>query len=299
MTAQPPLPPFDLATRVFAVHEWSDPMATYLEMGSQTREALVGMLPDDWSFDGKRVLDFGSGSARTLRHFMPEAEVGELWGADIDAASIEWVQEALCPPLHAHRCDPDPPIGLEHGSFDLIWAISVFTHLADNSLPWLLELQRMLKPGGLLIATYMGRWNVEFFTGEPWDEDHFGRAVLSHNQPWDAGGPMVLTSDWWVRAHWGRAFEILEIAPQIHNMSWALMRKRDVELTVEDLEAPEDDEPREYVAARNNLRLTRRELERLHGRQAAELEDARKQYERSLSWQLTGPVRVARSLRSR
>jgi len=273
-------------------------MATYLEMGSQTKEAIVGMLPDDWSFEGKRMLDFGCGSARTLRHFMDEAAAAEFWGTDIDRPSIEWVQGALCPPLHAHQCQPDPPLGLEPGSFDLIWAVSVFTHLADNSLPWLLEMHRMLKPGGLLIATYMGRWNAAFFTGEPWDEGHFGRTVLSHDQPWNAGGPMVLTSDWWMRAHWGRAFEVLEIAPQIHNMSWPVLRKRDVELTVEDLEAPADD-PREYVAAKNNLRLTQRELERLQERQDAELEDMRRQYEDSLSWELTGPLRVARSRRSR
>jgi hypothetical protein len=27
---------------------------------------------------------------------------------------------------------------------------------------------------GLLIATYMGRWNSEVFTGEPWDEGRVG-----------------------------------------------------------------------------------------------------------------------------
>ena len=46
-------------------------------------------------------------------------------------------------------------------------------------------------------------------------------------------------SDWWVRAHWGRAFEIVEVAPRVHNQSWALLRRRDVELTIADLERPE------------------------------------------------------------
>ena len=53
--------------------------------------------------------------------------------------------------------------------------------------------------------------------------------VLLHDASWEKGAPMVLMSDWWVRAHWGRAFEIVEIVPQIHNQSWAVMRKRDVE----------------------------------------------------------------------
>ena len=61
-----------------------------------------------------------------------------------------------------------PPLPLEDESFDLIWSISVFTHLTDNSLPWLCELHRLLRPGGLLIATYMGRWTWELLAGEAW-----------------------------------------------------------------------------------------------------------------------------------
>ena len=90
----------------------------------------------------------------------------------------------------------NPPLGLEHGSFDLIYAISVFTHLTDNSVPWLLELRRMLKPDGLLIATFMGRWISEWFAKEEWIEDRVGMNVLHHDRDWDSGGPAVLISEW-------------------------------------------------------------------------------------------------------
>jgi SAM-dependent methyltransferase len=295
-----------LATRVFGLEGWDDPYMAYEELGAQTRRAIVGLLPDDWIFEGKRVLDFGSGAGRTLRQFLPEAEEGEFWGADLDAASVDWLRATLCPPLHAWRASPGPPLGLEHGSFDLAWAVSVFTHLTDTSAHWLLELHHLLKPGGLLIATYMGRWNSEFAAGEPWDENRIGRNVLSHNRSWDAGGPAVLMSDWWVRAHWGRAFEILRIAPQIQNMSWALLRKREVELTTEDLESPASD-PREYVALRHNLAQVQREIVQAELRSAVEqreMESAlRSEYEKSLSWRITRSLRlgarVSRSLRAR
>ncbi|MGH2960723.1 MAG: class I SAM-dependent methyltransferase [Solirubrobacterales bacterium] len=225
----------------------------YQRLGPETRDAVVGMLPDDWSFESKRVLDFGSGPGRTLRHFRSEAERGEFWGVDVDAASIAQLEAALCPPMHALRCESSPPLAMDSGSFDLAWAISVFTHLTGSSIPWLLELHRLLKPGGLLIATYMGRWHSELLAGEPWEEDRVGMNVLGHNHDFKPVGPMVLMSEWWVRAHWGRAFEILEIAPRIHNQSWALMRKRDLAPTVADLERPADD-PREYLAARHNVR---------------------------------------------
>ena len=289
-----------------------DAYQSWYAQGPETKSALVGLLPDDWSFEGKRVLDFGCGDGRTLREFLPEAEHGEFWGADIDAPSIARLEETLCPPVHAVRCEVDPPLGLDYGSFDLAWAVSVFTHLADNSIPWLLELHRLLRPGGLLIATYIGRWNSEYVAGEPWDEDRIGMNVLRHNQPWAAGGPNVLISDWWLRAHWGRAFDIVEIEPRIHNMSWALLRKRDVELTTEDVERPEDD-PREYRAARHNLRQIRPELVLTQAmydtavedvrRYEKRLEDVRREYETSTSWQITRPLRemgrIVRLLSSR
>jgi SAM-dependent methyltransferase len=289
-----PYPPLELARRVFCVDGWGEPLAAFEELGAQTKRALLSLLPADWSFQDKRVLDFGCGAGRTLRHFFAEAGSAEIWGADIDAPSIKWLQANLCPPLHTWRCAPAPPLGLEPGTFDLAWAISVFTHLTGESLPWLLELHRMLKPGGLLIATYMGRWNAEYAGGEPWNEDEVGMSIVQQHLGWEAGGPSVLMSDWWVRAHWGRAFEILEIAPQVHGQSWALMRKRDVALTTEDLERPADD-PREYIALRRSLhRAQRRALELAAGR--IELERSiRDEYERSLSWRVTGPLRRAKS----
>ena len=111
-----PYPPLQLADRVFGIENWtSDPMRTYTEMGAQTRRVITSLLPDDWSFDGKRVLDFGSGAGRTLRHFLPEAESAEFWGTDIDKASIEWMQANLCPPLHAWHANQIPPLGWSTG----------------------------------------------------------------------------------------------------------------------------------------------------------------------------------------
>ena len=293
-SADHPYPPFELASRVFRLEGWGDSTRAYEELGAQTKRAIVRLLPEDWSFAGKRVLDFGCGAGRTLRHFLDEAETGEFWGADIDAPSIDWLRAELSPPLHAVRCDPRPPLDLEPGSFDLAWTVSVFTHLTDNSTPWLLELHRLLKPGGLMIASYMGRWNSEFFAGEPWDENRVGRTVLHHTRDYDSGGPAILMSDWWLRAHWGRAFDVVEIAPQIQNMSWALLRKRDVELTVEDVERPEDD-PREHAALQHNLRLVQREIAQTRQQHATALEELTRLYEESLSWRLTRPLRKLRA----
>jgi SAM-dependent methyltransferase len=293
---------------------WLERFAELWEsLGPETRTAIIDLLPPGFSFEDKRVMDFGCGAGRTLRHFMDEADRAELWGVDIDATSIDLLRETVCPPLHVMRSEHMPPLGLEAGSFDLIWSISVFTHLTDNSLPWLLELHRLLKPGGLLIATYMGRWVSELLAGEPWDEDRIGMNVLRHDHPTSDGAPLVLISDWWLREHWGRAFEVLKIAQQIHNQSWAVLRKRDLRPSLADLERPGED-PREYTALRHNLRQLQRELEDVKQRgdhrveesvratradAVAELDRVRREYEQSLSWMLTRPVRAAgRTVRS-
>ncbi len=294
--------------RVFPAEGWSDPEVAYRQLGAQTKRHIVDLLPAGWSFEGKRVLDFGSGAGRTLRHFAREAEIAEFWGTDIHGPSIDWIEQHLSPPFHGWRSSVGPPLGLEEGSFDLIYAVSVFTHLSDNSTSWLLELHRMLKPQGLLIATFMGRWSSDWFAKEPWVEDRIGMNVLGYHRDWEAGGPAVLMSDWWVREHWGRAFEIVQISPQFHNFSWAVLRRRDVELTTDDIERPSDD-PREYAALRHNIRQLQRELveeaieNRMRGQSLSGLEAQVRAYETSLSWRVTQPLRrvmrLGRSISSR
>jgi SAM-dependent methyltransferase len=259
-----------------------------LELGAHTKAVLLDLLPAGWSFDQKRVLDFGCGAGRTLRHFLDEADRAEFWGTDIDEASIKWLRDSLCPPLQVIHNGAAPPVGLAYGTLDLAWALSVFTHLTDFSLSWLLELHKLLKPDGLLVATYMGRFNAEVFTREPWDEDRIGMNVLRRDQGWDDGGPIVLMSDWWVRAHWGRAFEILKVAPNVHGQTWLLMRKRNLEITLADLERPAED-PREYAALQHNLSQVEHDRERA-------LQELRGGYEGSLSWRITRPLRKAERL---
>ncbi len=49
---------------------------------------------------------------------------------------------------------PLPPLDYRDEMFDLVYAVSVFTHLSEEfQLPWLDELKRILKPNGVLLAT--------------------------------------------------------------------------------------------------------------------------------------------------
>jgi SAM-dependent methyltransferase len=274
------MPPLPLANRVGSLAEAEDSYAFYEQVGADTRKRILRMLPAGYELEGRRLLDFGCGAGRTLRHFLDEAGSAEIWGCDIDHESIDWLQHNLCPPLHVVRNEAAPGLPFEDGHFNVIWAVSVFTHLADDAwAAWLLELHRVLADDGILIATTIGPHHSERFAKEGWEEDRIGMNALRHRASWEKGGPMVLHSTWWLRAHWGRAFEILEIVlGSTHR--WLAMRKRDVTLTVEDLERPEPGEPREFTAMRHHVRQLRRELEDAHCRGAEQGEQLREQAQR-------------------
>jgi SAM-dependent methyltransferase len=258
-------------------------MQVYERRGRDVREAIESLLPPDWSFEGKRVLDFGCGAGRVLRHFLPEAANAEFWGCDIDRRSIDWLQKHLCPPLRAYRNAGTPPLPHPDGYFDLIWALSVLTHITDTWSAWMVELHRVLADDGLLLVTFMGEGVSQYVTPEPWDEDLVGMNVLHCGESWDLGGPKVLHSPWWIRAHWGRAFEIVTL--HAHGFSRegpvgqgaVLLRKKPVPLTPADLEAWEPAEPRELHAVRHNLSQVQRELASLR---------------QSASWRVTRPIRM-------
>ena len=312
------MPPLALAHRVGSLPDGADPLELYDRIGRTSRDQILRMLPDDWSLAGRRALDFGCGAGRTLRQFMDEAERAEISGCDVDADSVAWVREHLSPPLQAFVSGAEPPLDQPDGHFELIWAISVFTHLTESWSRWMLELHRLLAEDGVLIVTYMGEALSEQLGAGRWEEDTVGMNVLYEWQDWEAGGPFVFHSDWWVRAHWGRAFEFLAVDErpvvegELSRHKWALLRKKPVELTPADLEAPEAGEPRELDALRHNVRQVHAEARRIAdergqlSRRVGELdalvdrlnagiagwEKLAQEYESSLSWRLTRPVRA-------
>jgi cyclopropane fatty-acyl-phospholipid synthase-like methyltransferase len=101
------------------------------------------------------LLDFGCGCGRVARHMPALLPHARLSGIDVDERTIRWCTRHL--PGHWRAIAPDPPTALPAGAFDLIYAVSVFTHLPEErQRAWIAELHRMLRSGGLLIVTTLG-----------------------------------------------------------------------------------------------------------------------------------------------
>jgi len=250
--------------------------ANYEENGRLACESILELLPPDWAWQGRRVLDYGCGPGRVLRHLTRVAPQAELHGCDPHEPSIRWLQENSPERVVAFVNSEEPPLDRPDGFFDLIYVVSVFTHLTDSWSRWLLELHRLLKPDGLLVSTFAGETDHRQYLvfDDPWDEDRIGMNVLAPAADWDAGGPAVFHSRWWLEAHWGRAFDVLSVTPDGFGgltQGSLLLRKRDVRLEPEDLERPEPGEPRELAAALHNVRQLSNEL----GQRQGEIEHLR------------------------
>ena len=107
------------------------------------------------------VLDFGCGPGRTLRYLLRHAETVACTGIDVDAAAIRWCKRHF--PFGEFWVNREtPPTDLKPATFDLIYAISVFSRLAeDNHRAWLNELHRLGKKDGLVVLSVSGEFALQ------------------------------------------------------------------------------------------------------------------------------------------
>jgi SAM-dependent methyltransferase len=98
---------------------------------------------------GERVLDLGCGAGRF---------VAAVRGAGADPVGVELAEAALerargnAPGADLRLVADDGSLPLEHASVDLVWCSEVLEHVPDTA-HLLLEVRRVLRPGGRLLVT--------------------------------------------------------------------------------------------------------------------------------------------------
>jgi SAM-dependent methyltransferase len=148
------LPPAALRYRVHG----STDLDLFLRAGKRSSEVIHSALRKVGKDFGsvREVLDFGCGCGRTLLWFEDKPPSTRLYGTDIDVEAITWCREHL---KYAEFGGNDalPPLRYPPEAFDLIYAISVFTHLDEGfQFRWLEELQRVTSPEGIVLVTLHG-----------------------------------------------------------------------------------------------------------------------------------------------
>jgi SAM-dependent methyltransferase len=235
----------------------------------QFGETVAALVPPSVRDGGGRALDLGSGMGRSLAELDLEVAVGDL--------------------------DDLTALPYEDESFVVISAYGVLGHLAEGWAELLCEMHRTLADGGLVIASFLGQGAARDEPFIPaWDEEATGMLVLRAGADADGGGPTVYHSAWWIREHWGRAFEPLRIQREGlrpgpgGGEGVVMMRKRDATPSPQDLERIDPEDLRELAAWRTQLAVFRaeeaaRNAERDEAvrRLELEVEGARRSFERA------------------
>jgi SAM-dependent methyltransferase len=185
------------------------------------RRALQEYFERDYG-DCEAILDWGCGCARVAK-FVAELAPRKLTGADVDPDNIQWCKENIAAAEFAH-IDLNPPAAFASESFDLVYGVSVFSHLSETDQDrWLLELQRITKPGAAVLMSIQGeiaflRVDGDFQRFLALEENGFH--VYGRCPDLDEVLPGMRESGYYknvfhnrryIYEHWGRYFEILDV----------------------------------------------------------------------------------------
>jgi SAM-dependent methyltransferase len=159
------------------------------------------------------MLDFGCGCGRVVRNWVALRST-EVAGSDTNERAIEWCRRNL-PFAEFEHHGLAPPLPFDDLRFDLVYALSVFTHLPEElQLLWMRELERVLRPGGLLLLSTHGEHYLPRL--EPDERERFraGEVVVRYEEV--AGTNLCTTfhPPEYVRARLAAAFEPLDFAAE-------------------------------------------------------------------------------------
>lgn len=173
-------------------------------------------------------LDLGSATGRVTRHMPLLRPSLKTIGCDINRFHVEWCNKYLPQNIITFQNHSIPTLPLEDNSVDIVSAFSVFTHIEALETAWLMEIRRILRPGGIawitvhtehtltdmmpdwpLWAPVMEHPSIAELVAMPKRTFTADRLVLRWmaNQSYSSN---VFYKENYIRASWGRVLEIVE-----------------------------------------------------------------------------------------
>lgn len=195
------------------VHGAAD-LHSFLLIGRENHQTLLEGL----ALAGKpvaaesRILDFGCGPGRTLHWWLQHQPRPILHGTDVDPEAVQWTRQNL--PVAVGRNEPLPPLSYADATFDVIYSISVFTHLDEQYQDaWLAELRRVLKSDGVALFSVRSEHDLASRPAALQERVRREGIVFEHDT-WTAQffpGFYQATyhSADYIERHWGRWFKVV------------------------------------------------------------------------------------------
>ena len=216
---------------------YGDNHANYWLSGLRDRQRALAWNSAAGNPMPRTVLEIGAASGRVIRHFAAQDPACEAWATDIDGQHVEWMAQHLGAGLIPVHTTVMPSLPLADGYIDLVLAYSVFTHIDELESAWLAELRRVLRPGGLAIVTAhterswelvqpgIGLYDALLDLADNIEEIEVNEALLSGPMPapriamsWptvaDVYNSVVFHSCDYIRARWGRFFDVVDIVEE-------------------------------------------------------------------------------------
>lgn len=142
--------------------------AGYYFGGRESAEYILSLLRKHADVRCGRILEWGCGPARLLRHFpdLLKNSLTALYGSDYNRTSIAWCGKYI-PEVTFLTNRLLPPLDIPDNFIDGVYCVSVFTHLSREAQDaWLKEILRVMKPGGVFLMTVHGDVCSGKLTGE-------------------------------------------------------------------------------------------------------------------------------------
>jgi ubiquinone/menaquinone biosynthesis C-methylase UbiE len=139
----------------------------YFEGGKITADDLFKFLTKYKTHKDLNILDWGCGPGRIIRH-MPQLfdSSCRFYGTDYNSKSINWCSRNI-PNVNFTVNDLSPPLNYQNHFFDIIYGISIITHLSRKmQFDWIKEFHRVLNKDGLMLLTSAGNSFQSILTKE-------------------------------------------------------------------------------------------------------------------------------------
>jgi SAM-dependent methyltransferase len=105
-----------------------------------------------------KILEWGCGVARIIRHIPNLINNNSIiFGTDINEEMVKWNTNNI-KNVDFQKNDYYPPTMFEDSQFNIVFALSVFTHIeADYQAKWLAEIARIISDDGIFLFTTHGK----------------------------------------------------------------------------------------------------------------------------------------------
>lgn len=208
---EPPLPPPELIHLVAG----STDADWFHEGGRLGADSIVGILEKNGLALGgmSAVLDFGCGVGRVLRYWR-DVKGPCFHGSDYNPVLVDWCrQNLLFATFNVNLLHG--ALSYATGTFDFIYALSVFTHLTPEQQDfWMGELGRTLRPGGHLLMTTHGEHYVDQLPPAEQAAFRSGQRVVFAGESAGTNVCATFHPPAYVRKHMAASYAVVDFIPE-------------------------------------------------------------------------------------